>query len=702
VEAGAVTAGVHPRPQEGADRAHPEASSTDVPAQRGHIGVDAACAALLFLLALAWFGLTFDRTLHLTDEGYLLRMGQRVAQGEIPHRDFVEDYGPGVFAALGALVRGGDGEILFVRQALAVWKALAVLLGFAFARLLCPTPVAFGVGLLSIVFWGRASLNLNAPHAAVFTIPICMAAALVLAIAMKHADRARTTGLLVAAGVLAGTAVLFKQSLGVMNAYGMGLALTASTWAGLDATSRNAAPTRSPGVVAAWLLAWGVAAAALLVPGARYLGLTEYMVHLAPMHALMACVAIALWQSHRVPDLAAFVRTRALPLVAGIGVPLLLVAVFYLSIGHLDELWTGMFERPFRRRNYATPPMTPPASISIFVASAGCVIASACLRLASPRDRLSVALLVAGLVGMAVAVLFVPHSNPLLYTSKLLLRSAGSFDWVLHTAILGAAAVLFGPLLARGGRKGGEENGGEDSVETDERARLRALLPLFFFSGMLCFQVFPRGAHNAWMAHPAWMPLLGVVLYEPWRRLAPGRPPVRRIAIACALLVVPLWIANPVMGRTWRLRDAPSRPLALPKTSGMDVRLSSIERWQLRNVEALVAHLETRPDGPMLLVGGDVMLYYLTDRPPLRPEHEYALYNVVLDMLPLRELAGLEDGEWSARLESEPETIIVTMGGPAGRRVFAALPSLEKHLRTHYRPIDRFGDYVVWGASEAP
>ncbi len=635
---------------------------------------------LLFGLALFWFGLTLDRTFHMTDEGYLLRLGHRMAQGEVPHRDFVEDYGPGAIAVLGALVRGGDGEILFVRQAIAVWKALAVVLGFCVARLLVPLPVAFGVGLLGIVYWGRASMNVNAPHAALFTIPLCLAAAGLLAWALQREGDAPSRRGLVAAGVVAGLAVFFKQNIGVMNAYGLSLAVAAVPLAGLEARPREGAGASRTG----WLIAWAVAAALLFVPGARFLGVAEYLVHIAPIHALMACVAVALVRQPSGPSLVAFVQSRALPFAIGGLVPVVLVALFYLVSGHLDDLLVGMFERPLRRRNYAIPAMTPGASIATFAIGASGVIAGAFLISARRAPRAARATAGLGILLMALAVLVVPHANPRLYTAAVLTRSASLFDWVIHTGIVLGAVAVFGPRIARG------------EPDPAERARLRALLPIAFFSALLCYQVFPRGAHNAWFAQPVWMPLLAIVLYEPWRRFAPGASTAQRSAMAVLLLIVPIWLAWPVALRTWRLRDAPARALALPRTEGLTVKRADIERGHLGDVEALVAALAAVPSAPLLLIGGDAMLHHVTGRPPLRPEHDYAIYNTVLDMLPLRELAGLEDGGWIPALRAQPETVVVVVDDDAGRRVRRALPRLDAHLRAHYAPIARFGVYEVW------
>jgi hypothetical protein len=81
---------------------------------------------LIFAGALAWFGRSLHLTLDLRDEGYLFYEIERVARGEVPHRDFRSVYGPLVYAANAPVYRASGGEILAVRRQLAVLRALAV------------------------------------------------------------------------------------------------------------------------------------------------------------------------------------------------------------------------------------------------------------------------------------------------------------------------------------------------------------------------------------------------------------------------------------------------------------------------------------------------------------------------------------------------------------------------------------------------
>jgi hypothetical protein len=296
---------------------------------------------------------------------------------------------------------------------------------------------------------------------------------------------------------------------------------------------------------------------------------------------------------------------------------------------------------------------------------------------------------------MAVAVIAIPHSNPQLYTPGVLARSATAFDWVLHPVILLGAVATFGPrwLSHRPGDAAAQP-------AADDR-RLREIWPLAFFSALLCFQVFPRGAHNVWIAQAAWMPLLGVTLFELSRGLAPAASRSKRVAVTALMAAIPLWLGWPVAAGSWQLHAAPHRSLAMRHTRGLEVGHASIARSKLRDVEALVAHLDTRPPGPLLLIGGDVMLYTLSDRPPLRPEYDFPLYGAALDMLPLRELATLDDGGWVDALEARPDTVVVVVRDAAGRRVLEALPSLQTHLDRHASPIHRFGRYEVLEGDDA-
>ena len=72
-------------------------------------------ASALGILALAYFLPTAQAGLELRDEGFFLALARRAAEGELPHRDFVDIYGPGIYLLNGALLRWFDMQVLAVR-----------------------------------------------------------------------------------------------------------------------------------------------------------------------------------------------------------------------------------------------------------------------------------------------------------------------------------------------------------------------------------------------------------------------------------------------------------------------------------------------------------------------------------------------------------------------------------------------------------
>ena len=220
---------------------------------------DSGIALALFIVALSYFALTATRTLDPRDAGYLLARSAQVVAGAVPHRDFPDVYGPGVFALTAAAMHLGGGEILAIRILLMLVKAAAVVFGFAIARQLVPAGAAGFSSLIAIAYWGRLSTNLNTPYASLFAIPLCL---LALWLLLRALERGSPRGVWVA-GAIAGVAILFKQSLGLMAVYGMALAI----WgiAMLDAVSDPKNVPRSSASVA-HLFGWLLAGLLVLVP----------------------------------------------------------------------------------------------------------------------------------------------------------------------------------------------------------------------------------------------------------------------------------------------------------------------------------------------------------------------------------------------------------------------------------------------------
>src|SRR5262245_40382405 len=165
---------------------------------------------LVFAGALAWFGRSLHLTLDLRDEGYLFYEIERVASGEIPHRDFRSVYGPLVYAAGAPVYRASGGEVLAVRRQLAMLRALAVVAIYAIARHLVARRFALAAAVLAAAWFGRVLWNLNTPYAALYTVPIALIA---LWLALRGLARSRN-GWLFAAGLASGSQSAISAKIG--------------------------------------------------------------------------------------------------------------------------------------------------------------------------------------------------------------------------------------------------------------------------------------------------------------------------------------------------------------------------------------------------------------------------------------------------------------------------------------------------------
>jgi hypothetical protein len=165
--------------------------------------------ATLWALAALFAGLTVLSGAAPHDEGLILQGAQRVADGQLPYRDFWTNYGPGQFLVVGALTKVFGPSLLVWRLVRIGVVATGALLAFALAR----RETSLGWGLAA---WAGAAGALAFPAGAG---PNATAIALGLG-AILLARRAPA-----AAGALAGAASLFRPELGVAAALGVAIAV---------------------------------------------------------------------------------------------------------------------------------------------------------------------------------------------------------------------------------------------------------------------------------------------------------------------------------------------------------------------------------------------------------------------------------------------------------------------------------------------
>jgi hypothetical protein len=639
---------------------------------------DAGIVVALVALSLLWFSLGWSHTLDLRDEGYLLSRSMQVAQGSIPHRDFVDVYGPLGLMASGWALDASDGQIMGVRRAIGALKCAAVALAFLLARLLVPRGLAVFAALLSMFFWGRLAANLNTPYPALFTVTLCMASSLFVALGYWR----RSSWILLAAGALAGLGILFKQSLGIMNVYGLGLALWGMGMldAPVDADERAGPRSRAGAGFAVGL--WWIGGLAALVPVAAFLGAGDYLLHFSLLHVALGVLGWRLLSGPAFAFPLDVARDRLLPFGLGALAVVLSTALVYASWGSLGRMVHDMFVIPRSYQDYYQPVIVPRASVALLAAGLLLGVQAGLWWL---RDRRRGAMVFAGcgLAGVAGGLYALRVGSPQLFSADGLLHAPLTFDSVLAFVTSAAAlAVVLPDLKGRRGAVG--------------RRRAMLALPLLFAQLMLAYQVFPRAGHNHWTVHGMLPPLLVLALHR-WADPEGFTAGHRSRAWAAALLVVivPLWVVSPV---AWKVVEpTPRRELALPRAEGISLPLQEIRDVGLVSIERLVAHLsELEPgDAPLLLLSNEEMIRFSTGRPHLFPDREFHFFLAGWGLIPELMLLELDGKEMIEQLRARPDAIVVSHGDVTFQNIRRAMPRVIAELERTHVVTARYGPYRV-------
>lgn len=640
---------------------------------------------LIFAGALLWFGRSLHLTLDLRDEGYLFYEIERVAGGEVPHRDFRSVYGPLVYAVHAPVYRASGGEILAVRRQLAALRAAAVVAVYAIARHLVGRPHALVAAVLAAAYFGRVLWNLNTPYAALYTVPVALLALWLalrgLARAQREPARARhglprgQLGWLFAAGLASGTGVLFKQSLGLACAYGLWMAVTASGL--LSESSHGRARGR-----AAILCLWGLAAAAIAAPFAAGIGVRDYAIHFLPLHALLAVVGVrfarrgdpALALSTGLPRLAAF--------GAGLALPLLGTAALYASWGSLGNLVESMFAVPMRLENYAMPVDLPPAGA---VALLGAGLAACAAGLCALRGARAPALVLA----LSALALGVAARGPLRSFQQLLFAADGFNGVLLALTAAAGTALVAARLLPRDAPPAGP--------------RTLALISVLLVQASMTFQIFPRGGFNTALVLGAMAPVVALLIERAGaaaRQTGAARPRLRAGLAFAFAAVIPAFLVSHIVTQVLAAPTADSleaSDLRLPAVRGVRVPPPEFQRDGLRAVEWLVDHLRAQEpaDAPVLLITNEPLLLVLSGRRALAPEYMLELFLIGLDMWPAEPRDPALEQTLLERLAAAPGALLVERDDASSIQLRRRFPELDHALDTQFGVEYRVGPYRV-------
>ena len=640
--------------------------------------IDASIASAMFLAAFAYFHHTLHLTLELRDEGLLFLNIARAARGEIPHRDFIEVYGPGVYAVTAPVFHLFGDRILPVREVLAVFRASAVPLAYLIARHFTPRSFAVLGGLIAMAYWGRSIWMFTTPYAALFTIPLCMLS-LVLLLRAQTTENRHTY---IASGFVCGVAMLFKWSLAVMTAYGMILAISASGMLH-DSPPPDRRRDRIPVIAVAAL-----AAAVSLLPFLEILTPRDYLLHFAPFHVLLALVVVHFADKGDGSAWFAYSAPRAFRYFAGFSLPPLAVAALYYHWNALGNLLYDMVYRPLHYTNYYLGTPAPPLGSCLLIV---CIVAWISALLAQIRRSTRLAI---WLVALAIV------TTPFAYSES---RSTGGIQFSLALvmrqlpALTMFAALPFVALaLAR-------------PQDLRPRRGVEALIAALFFQAMMTFQIYPRGGFNVILILGTLAPAIAYLTYR-WYRFATPRDGVHHLLRrAVAFLLVTSLPAALVAGSIRSVDPAGSSQnvvpsaaidtaLHAPALAGIRPKREDYEREGFAAFDALIVHLEQAfpADAPIFVLPNQPMIYFASGRDHLFADDELILFLVGWGLLPDDDRDLPSPSDMIERFESEPDTIVVSRPGDESERRFRRrFPELSRYLWEHYAVETRIGGYCV-------
>ena len=148
----------------------------------------------------------------LYDEGVILFGAMRVAGGDIPHRDFYANYGPGQFYILAGIFKLLSPSVLIERVWDSVARSLSVAMVFLLVARCTGSAIAAACTAAVCTVWLAAFQTYGYP-----VFPALAAALAGLACLLSVFNGGRSAWMLAAAGACTGLALLFRYDIGIFT-----------------------------------------------------------------------------------------------------------------------------------------------------------------------------------------------------------------------------------------------------------------------------------------------------------------------------------------------------------------------------------------------------------------------------------------------------------------------------------------------------
>jgi len=259
------------------------------------------------------YGLFWNRGLGLSVIGYSIAPAERVMQGEVPYRDFLFNYTPGILWVNALLMKFFGATLVTTRVGLFVFKLATLIILFVIGRRLTNSWIALLPVGLTLAWLGHQQIFNVYPDQ---YLVLCALAALMCMLKFNESD---ASVWLLMCGLMVGSVFLFKYNVGVLllGAGGLSIVLKESL---VSRSIRRVVTT-----IGVYLVGFGLIAGALIV-------------YLYSNHALGAMI------NHFLHHAAEYSETRSVTLPPiDLVLPVVLIYLFVGAFGALVLLVPRLF-----------------------------------------------------------------------------------------------------------------------------------------------------------------------------------------------------------------------------------------------------------------------------------------------------------------------------------------------------------------------
>ena len=637
---------------------------------------------LLFLLAAAYLRLGLFIPIEWMDEGALVYPIWRVAEGELPYRDFQHLYGPSFFFVNALLLRLFGSDLAVLRYFLLAVKAATCVMVYLGARRISGRAFACIAYVLSVVIAGLVFPVSSTPYASHFATALCLAGLL----GFLASERRFLLGCAVA-GLCFGLATTFKQTSGAFAFVALALFLL------VDEGSWRSGSGATVGILvrtSRWFVLLFAAALSIfyLAPRNPFWNL---LLLVTPILFLTGHLALRELRGGRDPESQLRSFWGMVTLSLAFLLPLAGYALLYRSLGLWDEIVFNTVSGIPAIVDWLSPYPRPTTTFVLWQLACFGGFASAAIwrrrSVETLRGRRFWTLggLLASLSLLAFGALAVrgwqARTEPYWFwgSSDLLRSMPFVLVWLSIVAMVRHSSV--------------------DSPSGSPRQR-RAFCLFTCYAAMALLWLFP--AADIWhivALLPSCLPLLACLLERFWKLPeADGRDPRTGRLVAGALIgVFGLALLLPAMHDLLQERsNEPAFAQSLPRATG--VRGSYGDWGYTRNGGQVVRYLleAEQRDEALFVLSAKSFFYFLTDRVSPMQEFEFTLYMTGLDLVREEQARELVDEDELIRRLREVRPLIVDDSyDHAGQNVRRMYPRFARFIRTHYRQEKEFGKFRV-------